>query len=239
MMVFFALLGLVISLGPYLTIGNLKFPILLKLLYQIPIVDKFIRIPGRFFVLTNFAVAIICAHGYSHLEERFRRKHWLLAGICIIFLVENIEFRTYAPDHRSVVSVPTGYAALPIKNNQLLILAELPSSLFTDNGYVNDISEFSREYRYQYWQISHKQNTVNGSASYFPLVRMKNNELLKNVTLNSNLDLLIDSNHVDFLIYHKGLELNASELEILGFLRQSPRLTDYHEDDRMVIFKTE
>ena len=101
---------------------------------------------------------------------------------------------------------------------------------------MNGVSEFTREYRYHYWQTKHHFNTINGSASYYQISRMENNDLMMKITEGDNLSELIRKNNLDFIFFHKDLVLFEHENEILTFLEQSTVLNKKFEGERMVIF---
>lgn len=228
---------LLFALGPFIMVGDLKVWMPLHALYQFEAVERFFRIPGRIFVLANFAMAVICAHGYARLEDRWQFYNTILVtAVLVIFLLENIAVKQHTVDHRKALVMPTAYDHITDDGTTSQVM-NLPSSIFVDGGYVNGISEFTREYRYQYWQTKHHQDIINGSASYFPKVRMENNELMNDITLNGNLETAIAKNELDYIVYHHKLNLREKEEAIWDFLRSTEMLEMVHNDDQAALFK--
>jgi hypothetical protein len=230
------LVATAVSFGPYTFINGHKINLPTAFIYESEFFGTFFRMPGRAFVISNFIIALFCAVGLKTILDKYKIKKSILIIIPVVFLftIENQAIPPYIYQHDNLVKVPKEYEA--IKKDEPTNIADFPSSLFTETGYVNGISEFTREYRYHYWQSRHHQNTLNGSASYFPDARMKNNQLMMQITDANHLEELIKINQLDYLVFHKDLVLFDNEQNILNFFRNSPLLNFKTEGEKLVIF---
>ena len=217
--------ALVFSFGLQVELSDYSIRLPLYYLQKIPGISTFFRIPGRAFVVTQFGFAILAGHGLAIISSKLS-KIWSV-GLPIVamlaFVIENVPVLMAVPSDqdRPRLNTPVIYQSLPKTKVRLAIL---PSSLFTDGGYHNGISEFSREYHYQYWQITHGHYIINGSSSYFPTSRMRNNQLMIHLDENDNLNHLIDSNGIELIIFHQEFTFDAREKGQLKTLEESPRL---------------
>jgi hypothetical protein len=231
------LVATAVSFGPYTFINGQKINLPTAFIYNSEFFGTFFRMPGRAFVISNFIIALFCGIGFKAVLKwlHLKRASFVFAGLVVLlFTIENQAIPPYIYQHKSLVNVPEEYDA--IKGEQLANIADFPSSLFTSTGYVNGISEFTREYRYHYWQAKHQQNTINGSASYYPKTRMENNERMMKITEPNQLDALIKINQLDYIVFHKELVLFEEELELEAFFRNSPQLKLKLDGERLVIF---
>ncbi len=230
---------LLFSFGNHVTIGGRSIRMPLYYLYQWDALQTFFRIPGRFYSVTIFGIAVLAGAGYAKIESYIPKPRLFAAFVILLFLIENIELTPGIYNHQSVIDVPECYESLK-GNDKIDVIAELPSSLFTPNyGYINDLSEFSREYMYLYWQSKHHEHILNGSASYFPYSRMENNTRLIHLTSEDVLMDLIQSNNLEWIVFHKDLVLNENEKKIMDFLYTSSLLNIEFDDDRTVLFEVE
>jgi len=221
-----SIVALVFSLGLQVELNGYSLKLPLYYLQNVPGISTFFRIPGRAFVVTQFGFAILAGHGLANITGKLS-KIWQV-GLPVIamlaFVIENVPMPMAVPQgqYRPRLDTPVIYQSLPKTKVRLAIL---PSSLFTDGGYRNGISEFSREYHYQYWQITHGHDIINGSSSYFPTSRMRNNHLMIHLDENDNLNHLIDSNAIELIIFHQDFTFDAREKSQLKILEESPRLS--------------
>lgn len=232
---FIFVLFTLVSLGPEIRVAGRSFSMPLNAFYQLDIFERFFRIPGRAFVVANFALAVLAARGFMVLRKRVKRANLLAVCLLVVFFLENLPLRVHPEDHSDVFAMPEIYELIQADEPQ--VIAELPSSLFTDAGYVRGISEFSREYRYQYWQTRHHHHILNGSVSYFPRVRMENNALLIKVAEGDNLPDLIRWNTVDYVTFHKDLIMSESEAAIYPYLNSRNYLRVLLDTDRVVLYQ--
>ncbi|MEZ5002391.1 MAG: glycosyltransferase family 39 protein [Chitinophagales bacterium] len=229
---------LALSFGPTIHIHQKDYLLPLGYLYKSEIFYKFFRIPGRSFVICNFAIAILCAFAYSKLQYQFKRKNLLFVVLLFAFWIENFGLFVKSYDHRNVVQLPSEYAYFDSLKH-VVNIAELPSSLFTESGYTNDgISEFNREFRYQYWQAKyHHQNIINGAASYFPNSRMKNNTVINSIQNEADLKNFIDVNQLDYVIYHHNLVILEKESKVVPLLDEATGVGKVVHTDEISIYK--
>lgn len=227
-----------VSFGPYTFINGHKIILPTAFIYNSEFLGTFFRMPGRAFVISNFIIALFCGIGFKAILNRMNLKKAaiILAGLAVLlFTIENQAIPPYIYQHKSLVNIPKEYDV--IKGEQLATIADFPSSLFTGTGYVNGVSEFTREYRYHYWQAKHHQNTVNGSASYYPNTRMQNNERMMKIMEPNQLDELVKFNQLDYIVFHKELVLFEQEQFQEDFFRNSPLLKLKLDGERLLIFE--
>lgn len=228
-------LSLLFSFGPEVVIKNKIISLPLKTLNQIDFFQSLFRIPGRSFVITQFAIAILSSITVHHLlQNKYRFLTVFVLGLVVV--VENTPLPFQINPIQPNLNSPPIYTSPHLDKNK--VIAILPSSLFTQTGYVEGYSEFSREYHYLYWQVNHKISIINGSASYFPQTRLDNNELLKNISSSHHLDSLITNNGVDYIIFHEFFALFPWEKDQLAFLLNHSAIEFVEENDRSWLFKT-
>ncbi len=229
--------AILISFGLFLQIGNATITMPLSLLYKIDSIKTFYRIPGRTFVVGAFALAVLSAFGVSFLRSKTTHFKFVLPFLLALLVVENVPFPFPTDRNAAALVPPKGYLEF-YQNQKMKVIAELPSSIFTNRfQYVNGISEFSREYRYMYWQTIHKNNSINGSGSFFPDFRMHNNDLMKDISANDNLKELIAYNKLDYITFHKKFVFAEEEKPVGAFLAASNLLAKQFENDEIVIYK--
>ena len=138
----------------------------------VPLGIDLFRIPGRGFLLTQFAVAVLAGIGLNHLMPRIGHGWHGLAMIvaCAIVAFENVPFGYRPLAHPMPMQAPALFDAIP---EERAVVACLPSSLFTRSGYRDGLSEFNREYMYAYWQLQHGHDVVNGSAGFLSTDRLE------------------------------------------------------------------
>lgn len=232
-----ALVSTLISFGLYLDVFGYRITMPLTYLYKIEMFKWFYRIPGRTFVVGVFALSVLFAAGIVRITQNQKRGPLIAVALIVIFLFENLPFPFPLLHNRNALVPPKQYLSF-FEKQKMKVTADVPSSLFTNRfQYVNNISEYSREYRYMYWQTLHRNHTINGSVSYFPNSRMRNNDLLKDITINNNLAQLIATNQLDYLTFHKKLVLAKEETNIDTFLMHSPMLDKQLENEEIVIYK--
>ena len=233
-------IALVISFGSFsVSFFNISFPSLFKMLFSWNLLGNYFRLPYRFFTITLFVLTIFAALGYVAIENQLKHKVFFSIFVVLLLLIENIEYRVYTNDQSLILQIPKAYSNLHSDvKNEINTLADFPSSLFTGNTKELINNEYRREYIYMYWQSFHHQNIINGSASYFPVSRVINNERMINIDKNDNLSQLISQNQLDYIIFHKNLVYHPSEWEILTYFESSPLLKEQSRDENVIVYKT-
>lgn len=226
-----------ISFGSELSIGSITIHLPLFYLKRIELVETFLRIPGRAFVVAQFGMAIVVGSSISNVLQKVRPSlhHGLIALVCIFIVLENVPFPFRGSSASEMLNTPKIYSGVP--GSTVHNLAILPSTIFTGSGYNNGISEFSREYYYQLWQTKHHHNIINGSSSYFPVSRMRNNSLLRMANNPDSLMTLIRTNDLDYIIYHGKMTFNANEKAFLPSLMHHDSLVLVDSSDNDYLFK--
>lgn len=232
-----SLVAIILSFGIQVEIGGycLKLPLHY---FQDSAIITFFRIPGRIFLIAQFCFAILAGNVLARLTTRLSKPLSKVIPLLLIlaFTIENVPVPFPVPDSgRPRLNTPDIYGSIPKSNATLAIL---PSSLFTDRGYYDGMSEFSREYHYQFWQIEHGHDILNGSSSYFPMTRIRNNHLMMNLDEEINLDHLINENGVEFIVYHGKLAFDSKESQLLETLLQSQRLEIINQIGNDYLFST-
>ncbi len=236
--VFFTIISVLVSFGTSLEVAGTTIHMPLYWLYKINFIQQFYRIPGRTFVLTVFCLSVLFSFGLVYIQQHLRYYQPVFVSIMIVFILENAPFPFPIESGNATALVPPEEYVNFYTKQHSKVIAELPSSLFTERfQYVNGVSEYSREYRYMYWQTLHKNFVINGSGSFFPKSRMYNNSLTKDVSSGNNLIKLINYNNLDFITLHKSLVLTQEEETIEPFLKSSNLLDKILETDEVVIFE--
>ena len=232
-----ALLGLIFAFGPSIDFGTVKFRMPMWWVYEYTDLMDFIRIPARAFSLWILAIAVFAALGLEILMKKVKYPHLLLFAFVSFYLIENIPTSFHKYDSAAFLTPSQGFLTFfdAIDDNQTVIV-NFPSSIF-ENRSNDQISEFGREYIYAYWQTKHKKNTVNGSSGFFPQSKLRNNELMLNITSGNNLEQLIELNGVDYVAFHNKMVLDSTELAQLTFFSDSQFLNQLFENQELVIFE--
>lgn len=234
--VLITLAAILVSFGLKLSVGGFTATMPLYWLYKFDAVKTFYRIPGRTFVVAAFGLSILFSFGLVFLKQKLSYYKPVYFLLLAIFIVENIPFPFPIERNGDALIPPKGYVDF-YEKQKLKVVAELPSSLFTNRfQYTNGISEFSREYRYMYWQTIHKNNSVNGSGSFFPNFRMHNSDLMANITQGKNLEKLIAFNHLDYITFHKKFVFAEEEKGVGAFLAGSLLLQKQLENDEIIVY---
>ncbi|MCB9234553.1 MAG: glycosyltransferase family 39 protein [Bacteroidia bacterium] len=234
------LIGFLFAFGPSLQVGELKFPLPLKLLYEHTSLIDFLRIPARAFSLVVLGLALFAALGLENLIKKWNKTALILPlAFILIFTVENVPWKFYKIDALRFIEAPSYYQETLSQLPRSTVVANLPSGLFTDNqGYVEGLSVFSREYIYAHWQTKYKCNTLNGSCGYFPKSRLRNNDWMKAINQGENLQELLKTNGVQIVAWHEKLVLSDWEKPFGEFLAQSPYLEKIGSGDGVTLYQS-
>jgi|GEM_PF-1322522 len=232
-----ALIGLLISIGPYLQLGSTSIPMPMYIYYEILHMDAFMRTPCRAFTIFTIALAILAAMGISHIIKRHKYGIYISFAICFVFLLENIPTPLEKHPSTFFLHPPKEYVALLKEQGQVPCL-NLPSSLFSPNNeFIAPLEEYNREHIYTFWQTFHKQPVLNGSAGYFPTPRMNNNDWAKSLSNPQSIPNLISQNNLGYIIYHKTFVLPSDNPKDLSTLKTSEHLTLIKETPSFALFQ--
>jgi hypothetical protein len=214
---FFICLGVVLSLGPVVNFENKAlFPAPLWPFYEYLNMTNLFRAPSRFFFIAVLFVSMSTAFAWYHLWMQLKHGKMLCAGLFLILLVENIPFKFPIKEDSTLIHPDEVIFKLADFAPGSIHVAHLPSALFVSGGDL-------REYTYVYWQHIHRQNILNGGSAFFSPERMRNNEWMSRYNEADHLSKLIDSNQLNFIIWHTEFEA-------------APPLSDY--DKRLSLYAT-
>lgn len=214
----------VVALGPSITISGVEYTMPMGWLYAASDTGAFLRHPVRMFFITSIVLAVFAGGGLLWLAKRTRLAIPIVTVIAsILFIVENVPFPFETYGSSGFIVEGTMYPEIE-KGDEPKVLLELPSSLdFSNSDLGKPTNQFTREYIYMYWQSKHGQHILNGGVAFFPPQRMKNAQLIADMRSATDLDVLINDNGIDNIVYHPELLL-PSDKDLLPLLRSSQRL---------------
>ena len=214
--IFIFLSGLILSMGPYFSINDepiMRSPI--SILYWLFPFGNYFRIPSRFFLLALLGLVILFSIGLKNLKQKKPTSYKAFFFIILIlYFGENYPFALQKYNSIKILSGSNSTQEF-IRGSKFKNVLNLPSGLFVGND--------EREYIYMYYQTINRKNTINGSLAYFPLIRLQNDSLCKQIGQADNLDKLIAMNSIDLIVFHSDLATN-SDKEILSTLKISKNL---------------
>lgn len=230
------LVGFLLALGPYVSVGGNKlFKAPFYVLYQSFGLENMIRVPIRAFLLSMLGLSVLAGMGLTALLQRFNLGGQLLVLCIVLAAYASVQIPRPFYKHDSEVAlnyVPEYFDTLrsdEAENNKQVVM-NLPSALFSFEG-------DRREYWYMYWQTRYRLNTVNGSLGFLNNARLKNDSLMRDITVPGNLSRLIDLNGVGVIVFHKKLAYTDTEKQQLEFLKQSNGVELTKEDDDLAWFR--
>lgn len=192
------IVGLSFSFGSYFVFN--KKPLLpapLYILYEYFHFADFIRMPVRFFFIAVLVVALFSGNALAKLFSNSYLKI-LAVLLMVLFSLENVPFVMKKYHHNYIISEEPVYQILDKYPPGSKNIAHLPSVLFSGES-------DKYEYVYMYWQRLHHQNILNGGSAFFSAQRLENNALMSDFRKDNNLTKLIDSNQLDFIIWHENI----------------------------------
>lgn len=226
----------IIALGPSITWGGVEYTMPMGWLYAASDTGAFLRHPVRMFFIVSLALSVFAGAGVVWLSRVSRLPMVLVfLVVSVVFVLENVPFplETYGSSTFTTVEEDV-YPSIE-KGNEPQVLLELPSSLdFDSYDLGKPINQFTREYIYMYWQSKHWQHILNGGVAFFPPERIRNAEWIA----QQKLDELIDSNSIDYIIYHPQMLLKG-ETDILPMLKASDRLQLTDSTDRYMLYQVQ
>lgn len=236
--VLISIVSLIVALGPMLLINGEAFTMPMGWLYELLDISAFIRHPSRMFFITILMLSLLAGYGLKNLAARFGFPIYGAVAIAsLVFIVENVPFPFEKYNSRQYIVDGNPYPHIVPSPGKNAVVLELPSSLdFSSNDLGKPLNLFSREYLYMYWQSKHRQHSLNGAVAFFSPQRLQNAALTASLPNTRALHTLIETNGIDFIIYHPRLVL-PYETPYLEFLLASPRLVLVEANQYFYIFK--
>lgn len=205
------LIGLVLALGPFVSIGHRLLPGPTLPAYRWLHLAAVLRVPSRAFALSVLAVVLAAAIGMarlgasSALQARPRRR-LVFAVLTAAVLLENVPvpLKSFAGAR---LATPEPLVLDFFGGQRGHVLLDLPSrpggALYEDS---QDLFEWNREILYMNRQTYHRQNVVNGVHGYFPRSRLQTQRLVDALPAPEAFAGL-RALGVDYVVYHHSLEL--------------------------------
>jgi hypothetical protein len=223
---------LILSAGPYIMIGDVRWPMPYSLLHEV--LGGVFRNPARFGVVALLPMWVFIGRTYSSLRLSHGRAVRLLmaaAGLCVVLW----DARVYAPMPLIPVPYPyTFYAAMGREPYDYVVL-EVPTGGGTGEALVG-------EYRFletQFYGLTHGKRMVNGMIARAPISAfwylrtdspalswLGQRRLLDPVLAEADLRRIIAEYPVGYIVIHQdiiGLE-SPTNGEIIGYLNSLPDL---------------
>jgi len=205
------LTGLVLSLGPFVSIGRWLLPGPTLPAYRWLGLAAVLRVPSRAFALSVLAVVLAAAIGMARLRAssawRSRPRRRLAAAVLTAaVLLENVPvpLKSFAGAR---LATPEPLVLGFFAGQRGHVLLDLPSrpggALYRDS---EDLFEWNREIIYMNRQTYHRQNVVNGVHGYFPRTRLEAQRLVDALPAPDAFAGL-RALGVDYVVYHHSLEL--------------------------------
>jgi hypothetical protein len=197
-----ALVGLVIAIGPNISIGGNCYTAPMYLVYKYIPGAMIIRTPVRGFFIVLFFLALAAVD----LLDKRQVKWQLVIGILVIFFLENIPFKSsvYASGRYLSYTPPLKYEC----NRPIMNVLEIPNSnVWSDSNINMPLNNYNREFIYYYHQTVHKHNLVNiGYLNYIPIVL----PIADMVNIN-NFDTIVKKWKVGCIIMNKEFILGEAD----------------------------
>jgi hypothetical protein len=219
---------LIISLGPYLQIGGVKYKG-----FQFPWghpIARFFRAPDRFYVLISLTLAVLVGYGLAFLASGSRRTGrrmivtWILSGL-IIFEFLYWPFPTLQP------IVPPFYERIASELGEFAIL-DIP---------------MGRRRKYMYYQTFHERPLVGGTLSRTPsetsiyvdnnpfLLRLHEENVMDPTLTDVSRQLMeLAEDDIKYLVMHK----TEVEPDTLAQWRDYLVIPPFYEDDTLAVYRT-
>jgi len=219
---------LIISLGPYLQIGGVKYKS-----FQFPwgrLIARFFRAPDRFYVLISLALAVLVGYGLAFLASGSRRAGrrtivaWILSGL-MFFEFLYWPFPTLQP------IVPRFYEQIANEPGEFAIL-DIP---------------MGRRREYMYYQTFHERPLVGGTLSRTPsetstyvnnspfLLRLREENVMDPTLTDVSRQLMeLAEDDIKYLVIHK----TEVEPNTLAQWRDYLVIPPFCEDDKLAVYRT-
>lgn len=217
-----SLVGLALSLGPVLQIGEHKvMPLPYILLMQLP-VFSWIRVPARFIMMTVIGVSLLSAYGIDALAQRYRQ--WapaLLAIICITLMIELTPDRgdrtgNIITSMRSKTESPAGQLRATVFDKKLAVYQWLKQQP-PGTAVLNYPVQGDMTYTYYVYMPIHQQPMLNGGGSFIPswFVATQWSQFP-----TTEIMALLKSRKIRYIIIHHNLLTDTENTEIANRLHQ-------------------
>jgi hypothetical protein len=164
-----ALVGFVLSLGPYLFVRDtyLRLPLPFFAVGALPGLDA-LRVPGRFALLGALAVHVLAAVALAELLRRSpKRSAVLLAAVAAFTLVELLP--RSLPERPN--EVPAAYEQIAADAGTGAVL-EIPLKWSTTQGYFG-FDGHDRDFMFLLYAIEHEHPIVSGAVSRYSDSRLE------------------------------------------------------------------
>jgi len=236
--VLIGIVSLIVALGPILLINGEAITMPMGWLYELLDISAFIRHPSRMFFITILMLSLLAGYGLKNLAARFGLPIYGLVAIAsLVFIIENVPFLFEKFDSKQYIVDANPYPHIVPSPGKNAVVLELPSSLdFDSNDLGKPLNQFSREYLYMYWQSKHRQHGLNGAVAFFSPQRLQNAALSASLPNTEALLTLIETNGIDYIVYHPRLVL-FYETPYLDFLLASPQLVLVEANQYFHVFK--
>lgn len=204
------LAGLVLSFGPFLSIGHRLLPGPMLPAYRWLDLAGVLRVPCRAFSLSVLAVALAAAIGLERVGASPALKAGLRRRLVYVLLTAAILLENVPVPLKSFAGArfarPEPLVLDFFAGQRGLVLLDLPSrpggALYRDS---QDLFEWNRELIYMNRQTYHRQHIVNGVHGYFPRSRLQAQRLIDALPAPDAFAGL-RALGVDYVVYHRALE---------------------------------
>ena len=231
--------GLVVALGPLITVRGVAVPMPLYAFYELVPGFHVFRIPGRAFALALLALVACAARGLDRILERYGAAGWRYAAVvalaAAVVVVENVPFPMRSFAAAAYVSPPPAYRRFFSAQPGAVVL-NLPSGIgYGLAGSADDLYVFNRELIYMNWQTYTGESIVNGVNGYIPRSRIAVQKLIARLPSEEAIAGLARMG-VGFIAFNKGLLL-PGEAALLPGLQRAPSLERVLDSETTVIFR--
>jgi len=204
------LAALLVSFGPYVSIGTALIPNVMYPAYRWLDAAGALRVPSRAYAFAVLAVVLAAAAGLERLGALAPlrppgRRLALFGLLTLAVLAENVPvpLKSFA-GRRLATPEPLVREFFAERRGDVLL--DLPSqpggALYRDS---HDLFEWNRELIYMNRQTYHRQSIVNGVHGFFPRSRLRAQELV-NLLPAPQAFAGLRAIGVDFIVYHRSLE---------------------------------
>ena len=163
-------LGFLLSLGPFLTIGGRWMPLPLPylVLRAIPFMDTF-RAPGRLALIGVLAAVVLAAGAIRELTRRWPARRWLvLSAVSVVLAFELLP----GPLVSRPGGAPEPYSAIAADEGRGAVL-EVPLQWSTGVDVIGDTSNDLHVALFMAWATVHERPYVGGSLSRYSDERLQ------------------------------------------------------------------
>jgi hypothetical protein len=159
-----AMVGFILSLGPYPLFGDryLELPLPFSLFRLIPGLDA-VRVPGRFALLGGLAVQVLAASALADMARRIPRRAPLVVGIAALVTVAELWPRSL-PSRPN--DVPTPYERIAEQPDDGAVL-EIPLKWSTGHDSYG-FDGHQPNFMFLLYAMEHEHPLVSGAVSRYP-----------------------------------------------------------------------